>query len=279
MNKVLVLGASGLLGRALVKHLVFEGYEVGALSRSCMNNNNNAFKAYAVDVLNYENLELVMSKYNIVINCIGQITNPISHCLDLNTIGTQNIIEAVKNTGSYLIHISTVSVYGSLKIAKEDSIVNPESVYGTIKYFTEYQIKNSLMDYSILRVCNLYGGGQKKGILAYIMRTYNENEINLFFNNDGSLKRYYIHIDDLSSIIISSLREKNNGIFNIIGNDFINIKNLVYLFEKIRGYRFNVVYEDKIPIENIEVIDKEKFKNVIDKNIKNSLESYLYKNI
>ena len=46
MNKVLVLGASGLLGRALVKHLVFEGYEVGALSRSCMNNNNNAFILY-----------------------------------------------------------------------------------------------------------------------------------------------------------------------------------------------------------------------------------------
>ena len=127
MNKVLIVGSSGLLGRSLVEYFASNNFQVGALSRNC-DNQNDKFNNYAVDVLDYEHLEFVVAQYDIVVNCIGQITNPIHECVSLNTKGVKNIIDAVKKNGNYLIHLSTVSVYGSSATVTEESPVNPESV-------------------------------------------------------------------------------------------------------------------------------------------------------
>ena len=274
MNNVLVLGASGLLGRSLVRYLKTNGHKVGALSRSLIKNDIGV-RAYNVDVLIYEDLEPIVAQYDTVINCIGQITSPISECVILNTKGIQNIIDAVKKNKNYLIHISTVSVYGSLFEAKEDTLVNPESIYGALKYSCECQISYGLTNYSILRVCNLYGRGQDKGILAYLVRTMKSGERTMTFNNNGTLKRYYLHIDDFSDVIMRTVQEEIKGVFNIIGNDFMTIKNLVALYEDLMDYSFNVSYENKIPIENIEKIDDSKLKNRIGHVSKNSITSYL----
>ena len=118
MNNVLILGGSGLLGQSLVQYFINHNFQVGALSRHCKSKNNR-FINYAVDVLNYEKLELVVSQYDFVINCIGQITNPIHECVSINTKGITNIVEAVKKNGNYLIHLSTVSVYGSSSTVTE----------------------------------------------------------------------------------------------------------------------------------------------------------------
>ncbi len=274
MNKILILGANGLLGRSLVKYFVSNGFQVGALSRSCCKKNAK-FNTYVIDVLDYERLEPIVAQYDIVINCIGQITNPIHGCIALNTKGIQNIVNAVKKSGNYLIHLSTVSVYGSSSVVTEESSVNPESAYGSIKYFAEYQISQNLINYAILRVSNLYGQEQTKGILGYILRSFYDNEKSLFFNNDGSLKRYYLHIDDLSSIIKLVLTKKIEGIYNIIGNDFLTIKQLVALCERALDYSFNVKYESKQPIENIDKIDNSKLTKKIDYLLQNNIEAYL----
>ena len=146
MNKVLIIGGSGLLGQSLVEYFVSNNFQVGALSRHC-NSQGRRFSNYAVDVLDYENLELVVAQYDVIINCIGQITNPIHECVSLNTKGITNIIDAVKKNGNYLIHLSTIAVYGSSSMVNEKSAVDPESVYGSFKYFAEYQIKQNLTNY------------------------------------------------------------------------------------------------------------------------------------
>ena len=274
MNKVLVIGASGLLGRSLVEYFVSNNFQVGALSRNC-DNQNDKFNNYSVDVLDYEHLEFVVAQYDIVVNCIGQITNPIHECVSLNTKGMKNIIDAVKKNGNYLIHLSTVSVYGSSSAVTEGSPVNPESVYGSLKYFAEYQISQNLTNYAVLRISNLYGKGQVKGILGYILRSFRNNEKALFFNNDGSLKRYYLHIDDLSSIVKLIIDKRVKGIYNVIGSDLLTIKQLVALCEKALDYCFDVQYEIKRPIENIDKVDNSKLKKQVDCFLQHNIEEYL----
>ena len=274
MNKVLVIGASGLLGRSLVEYFVSNDFQVGALSRNC-NNQNDKFNNYSVDVLDYEHLEFVVAQYDIVVNCIGQITNPIHECVSLNTKGVKNIIDAVKKNGNYLIHLSTVSVYGSSSAVTEGSPVNPESVYGSLKYFAEYQISQNLTNYAVLRISNLYGKGQVKGILGYILRSFRNNEKALFFNNDGSLKRYYLHIDDLSSIVKLIIDKRAKGVYNVIGSDLLTIKQLVALCEKALDYCFDVQYEIKRPIENIDRVDNSKLKKQVDCFLQHNIEEYL----
>ena len=273
MNKVLVIGASGLLGRSLVEYFVSNNFQVGALSRNC-DNQNDKFNNYSVDVLDYEHLEFVVAQYDIVVNCIGQITNPIHKCVSLNTKGVKNIIDAVKKNGNYLIHLSTVSVYGSSSTVTEESPVNPESVYGSLKYFAEYQISQNLTNYAVLRISNLYGKGQVKGILGYVLRSFRNNEKALFFNNDGSLKRYYLHIDDLSSIVKLIIDKRVKGTYNVIGGDFLTIKQLVALCEKALDYFFDVQYEVKRPIENIDRVDNSKLKKQVDCFLQHNIEEY-----
>ena len=274
MNKVLIIGASGLLGRSLVEFFVSNNFQVGALSRNC-DNQNDKFNNYSVDVLDYEHLEFVVAQYDIVVNCIGQITNPIHECVSLNTKGVKNIIDAVKKNGNYLIHLSTVSVYGSSSTVTEESPVNPESVYGSLKYFAEYQISQNLTNYAVLRISNLYGKGQVKGILGYILRSFRNNEKALFFNNDGSLKRYYLHIDDLSSIVKLIIDKRVKGVYNVIGSDLLTIKQLVALCEKALDYCFDVQYEIKRPIENIDKVDNSKLKKQVDCFLQHNIEEYL----
>ena len=274
MNKVLIIGASGLLGRSLVEFFVSNNFQVGALSRNC-DNQNDKFNNYSVDVLDYEHLEFVVAQYDIVVNCIGQITNPIHECVSLNTKGVKNIIDAVKKNGNYLIHLSTVSVYGSSSAVTEESPVNPESVYGSLKYFAEYQISQNLTNYAVLRISNLYGKGQVKGILGYILRSFRNNEKALFFNNDGSLKRYYLHIDDLSSIVKLIIDKRAKGVYNVIGSDLLTIKQLVALCEKALDYCFDVQYEIKRPIENIDRVDNSKLKKQVDCFLQHNIEEYL----
>jgi len=274
MNKVLIIGASGLLGRSLVEFFVSNNFQVGALSRNC-DNQNDKFNNYSVDVLDYEHLEFVVAQYDVVVNCIGQITNPIHECVSLNTKGVKNIIDAVKKNGNYLIHLSTVSVYGSSSAVTEESPVNPESVYGSLKYFAEYQISQNLTNYAVLRISNLYGKGQVKGILGYILRSFRNNEKALFFNNDGSLKRYYLHIDDLSSIVKLIIDKRAKGVYNVIGSDLLTIKQLVALCEKALDYCFDVQYEIKRPIENIDRVDNSKLKKQVDYFLQHNIEEYL----
>lgn len=275
MNKILILGASGLLGTALVNFFVEKNYMTGALSRSKIMNNRQNLDTYTVDVLNYDLLDAVISKYDVIINCIGQITNPICNCMTLNTVGMNNIVKSVKKHNKYLVHISTVAVYGSSKYVNEESDVNPETPYGTIKYFAEYIIKSTLEKYTILRVTNLYGRNQNKGVIAYLLRSFYAQEKQLYFDNNGDLKRYYLQIDDLSNILNAIILKQAYGIYNIRGNQFITIKELVSLFSKLMNYDFNVEYTNGLPIENIEEIDIKKLEKNIEFNYKHTLQSYL----
>lgn len=275
MNKVLILGASGLLGKSLVEYFVSKNFRVGALSRKYDYHKSDLVTTHAADILEYNSLEAIISKYKIVINCVGQITNPIYSCIALNSQGVRNIIDAVKKNNAYLVHLSTVSVYGSSSYASEDSLVNPESVYGSIKYFAEYQISQNLNNFMILRVSNLYGEGQSKGILAYIYRSFQSNKNCLIFNNNGSLKRYYLHINDLSEIIEMASFYRLKGVYNVIGEDFVTIKQLISLFEKSFDCSFKITYAPDRPIENVEKIDNSKLLEKINYVCKNNLETYL----
>ncbi len=161
-KKILILGASGLLGQSLVDLFKEKEYVIGALSRNSLEYTDKNINIYNIDILDYLLLEEVIKEYDIIVNCTGQITNPINQCLLLNTSGITNIINAVEKYNKKFIHISSVSVYGSTEYASEVSKLNPETPYATMKYFSDYLIEQRLKNYAILRVSNLFGKNQQK---------------------------------------------------------------------------------------------------------------------
>lgn len=276
MSSVLIIGSSGFLGRALVEKLKEKGIEIGALSRDSKSSNNSFIKQFSVDILNAQEIENVISQFEIIINCTGQISSPINQCLAQNTDGIQNIALAVKKYNKRLIQFSSVSVYGSSIYVDEKTEPKPETIYGVCKYLSEKIIENELDHYTILRVSNLYGKGQEKGIFSYILNRFLLGKKTLNFDNDGSLLRYYLDVEDLANIVYSLVIQPGiNGIFNIVGPRKYTIKELISKFEYLLDFNFDVMYEDISPKENINEINATKIQSFIKTNKLKSISTFI----
>lgn len=263
-EKIIVLGGSGFLGSQIIKSLQKNGSFVVTCGDIHYDKTLNCDFVY-LDLLDQNDVINKLVDYNIIINCIGQITSPFNLCFKLNSLGIQNLVKATSNKNFRIIHISTVAVYGSIKYCNEESLLNPETNYATAKAFAEQALLDSYdqKHITILRLTNLYGGNQLKGIFAYLMRSYNSDRV-LNFNNDGKLKRFFMHIEDCAELIVEVVKNRMlQGVYNVKGHESYSVLNLIEEFE----HRFNVNFEKYFnqdpPWENIDKMEDSKLKSKI----------------
>ena len=265
MNKsVLIIGGAGFFGQSLFEVFQKSGAFNLLVCGDIVNPSYEGIVYENLDLLNADNVYETIAKYDIIVNCAGQITNPINSCLRLNTEGVQNIVNAIKGTKKKLIQISTVVVYGSAEYADEDSILNPETPYSAAKAFAEFLIQTNLstQNYCIVRISNLYGNRQTKGIFNYLFKSF-ESDKKLEFNNNGELVRYYLHVKDAASIIFEITFKNISGRFNLLGKDQFTVKKLVELFEEVKACKFLTSYENSSPYDNCKTISELKIEKVI----------------
>jgi len=276
MSSVLILGAGGFLGSAMVNEFQGRGLKVGALSRSDLSLNSNKIEKHHVDILDYRELESAISQYNFIINCTGQISNPINQCLVQNTRGISNIVRAVKKHNKKLIQFSSISVYGTSEYVDEESGLNPETSYASMKCFSEFIVNHNLDSSWIFRISNLYGKNQTKGIVSYLTRQYLSGVHNLHFNNNGTMRRYYLNVSELAYITYLAIHQGlTPGVYNIIGKEALTIKELVEKFSNILNYSFFVKYSKLHPIEDVKEINDVKIRTGLGIDIQSAIESHI----
>ena len=280
IKKVIVIGGSGFLGYHIIKAL--------QKSRNLHVTCGDLVKSELLDcefvyfnILNRKKSHSILSNYDTVINCTGQVTKPINLCFRLNSEGILNLSLNNSKKSFRLIHISTVSVYGTVKFCDEKSTLNPETTYAMAKAFSEKILSENFKarQLVILRLPNLYGFKQEKGLFSYLLKSYRSNQ-KLQFNNNGALIRSYIHAEDCSEIISKIVsNRKIKGTFNIEGNETFSIKNLIKKIEN----KFNIIFEKEFnnddPWENIETLDGSSLKSLIDYNYNWSLLEFFKKEI
>jgi nucleoside-diphosphate-sugar epimerase len=280
MNKnILILGGTGFLGKEIAKSLLnekkFKVY-IGDINPSEIENVHYVF----TDIFDFNNLDKVLSNIDIVINCTGQITNPIHSCLKQNSIGINNIIDAVNKHAIKLIHLSSVNVYGSSNDdTNEKANLNPENPYSTAKAIAELTIQHRIPSekYLIIRLSNLFGEEQKKGLISFLLRAYKSNKKKITFNNNGNLRRYYLHYKDASRILVELIHssDPSKNIFNLIGPQMYTVKELINLFEKKSNKTIPVEYENINPLENLKSINDTYIKNTIHISYNHNLGDFL----
>ena len=188
---MLVIGGSGFLGSNVIRSLN-SSTAVSVSSADLIEATNCISKFYHLDILDKSNIYSIAKNFDVIINCTGQITEPIDRCKELNSIGINNICTVANELDIRLIHVSSVAVYGSTSECSEDNPLNPETVYGELKVNAENEIICSMdiNKFVILRVPNLYGNSQKKGIISYIIKSLTSDR-KLNFNNDGNMFRTF----------------------------------------------------------------------------------------
>lgn len=211
MKNVLVTGASGFIGSALVESLVNKNYDVW-----CTTRREKSFEKNSSNV-NYINCDLNQLEENIgsyyaVINCAASLENNISwkSLSDNNCVALENLILNVDC--SKFIHISSCSIFS--EISNLHSQPDPPNIYGLSKYASEKILEFNSHRYDssiIIRYPIVIGAKKRTGdFVKYIYENAVTNgKIELY--GKGAFYRNVIHINEAVSAIISGL-ETDSGI-------------------------------------------------------------------
>ena len=129
--------------------------------------------------------------------------------------------------------------------------------------------------YTILRLSNLYGEKQLKGVFAYLNKSANSNR-DLEFNNNGSLVRYFLHVQDCAKIIFKLVQIENlSAVYNLLGKDRFNLKELIQLFESINKVTYKVNFAPIEPYDNALLISDNKMQELIPYMHQMNIKTYL----
>jgi dTDP-4-dehydrorhamnose reductase len=155
MNRILLLGGSGILGSEVLRQLQHIDVEYVAPRSSDLDVRNMlSVQSYAFDF-----------KPNWIINCtawtnVDAAEDSFEAALDLNEVAVRNIAEAAKQINSQIIHVSTDYVFDgtSPEPYEENDQVKPLNRYGESKLRGENVLLSSIPKMAfIFRTSWLYG--------------------------------------------------------------------------------------------------------------------------
>lgn len=158
VKKVLVLGAAGMLGNAVLRFLAnSEGFAVSGTVRS-----SHSLKLLPPDLqgkiiagVDVENIDSLLGLFgrlqpDIVVNCIGLVKqhadadDPLA-ALPINSLLPHRLARLSAATGSRLIHMSTDCVFSGAKgMYTEADVSDAEDLYGRSKYLGEVNYPNAI---------------------------------------------------------------------------------------------------------------------------------------
>lgn len=160
MAKIMVTGATGLLGRAVVKQLILAGHQVIATGFSRASEGVHRLDlTVPADVAAF----IAREQPQVIVHCAAERRPDVSEqnpqaALALNLTASQALATAAKANQAWLIYISTDYVFdGTHPPYAEAAPTNPVNFYGESKLKGEQVVLKTSGDFAVLRLPILYG--------------------------------------------------------------------------------------------------------------------------
>ena len=218
-----ITGHKGILGKSIINYI--KKYE----------KSNYKISLYKNNVLDFEKLWKWIDKIDIILHLaavtsIYEVNKNKKYAEQVNYLSVKFIVKKIKdiNSNKKLIFISSSHVYSSSnKKISENSLINPSTYYGKLKYKSEKEIQRNLSNFIIIRLFSYYTPKQSKQFLIPAL-------INKIKNIEGrKLKlKNYNNIRDISTIdyvtqqITNLIFKKFNGIVNCGSGNGISLESL-----------------------------------------------------
>lgn len=251
MSKILITGANGLLGQAVVTVFSRESdfdLILTSVEQELFIEKNNSYSYEQLDITLKDSVKKIVKKYNpdIIVNCAAftdvdksEVEREI--CWKLNVDAVKNLIIASRISDAKVIHISTDYVFdGKNGPYTEESTPNPISFYGRSKLAGENALTTSGIDFVIVRTIVLYGIGikVKSNFALWLIKELSANKpVNIVTDQTGNATIS----DDLAYGILKCAELDVYGIYNIAGKDIISRLEFTYNLCEIFGFDKSLV--------------------------------------
>jgi dTDP-4-dehydrorhamnose reductase len=264
-GNVLVLGASGMLGNAVLRVMADSpGYQVTGTVRSarsvalfpCDLQHNIAV---GTDVENFDSVVSLFAKLRpeVVINCIGLVKqlseadDPLV-ALPINALFPHRLARLCAATGARLVHLSTDCVFsGSKGMYLETDLSDAKDLYGRSKYLGEVDYPNAIT----LRTSII--GHELDGARSLI---------GWFLSQNGPVKGYRRAVfSGLPTVVVARVirdyvipRPDLHGLFHLSA-EAISKYDLLKLVASIYDKNIDIVADDQLAIDRS--LDSSRFRN------------------
>ncbi len=236
--KILVTGATGFVGCALLERLRTDGFDVTGLNSSVSITSTDYFDVFADN-----------GPYH-VFHLAGKVfvpeswTNPLAF-FEVNTFGTARVLEFCRNTGSTCTFVSSY-LYGKQEKMpiSETAVLQPGNPYALSKKVSEelcmYYHSFFGVNTTIIRPFNIYGPRQAEDFLLpkLIRQALSaQGEVQVY---DLTPRRDYLYIDDFITLLLKTIGRTEGGVFNAGFGKSYSIPDIVALLEDLLDKRLTL---------------------------------------
>ena len=261
-DPILVLGASGFIGRNFIRSLAERGTPVLAVSRSGDVTDHALIEPVIGDLREPEQLEPLLQRCRAVVHLATTSTPGTSaaqplHEIETNLHLTAALLQALH--GHPQVDLLYMSSGGSLyadtttEPSTEWAQLQPRSYHGAAKLAAELFISawcgQSGGKATILRPSNVYGPGQPErkgfGVIPAAFGALQRDEV-LHVWGDGSARRDYIYIDDLvelCTLVLTMPMPAGVRTFNACSGTSVSLNELLAIMESVTGKSLRRSYD------------------------------------
>ncbi len=247
-QKVLVTGATGFIGAAIVRELIRKGYDVGVLSRATSNQKNlegTRVRLHYGDLLDAASLDNALRGYRYLIHAAAHyklFNRPANLPYRINVEGTRNLLAAAKNEGvERIVYTSSVTAVGICPergIGDESMTVDPAHAVGHYKkskILAEQEVmrwvKKGLPIVIVNPAAPIGPGDVKPTPTGRIVLEYLRGK--MFGYLDTGLN--VIAVDDVAEGHVAALVQGRIGQRYILGNRNMTLREIFGILENISG--------------------------------------------
>jgi nucleoside-diphosphate-sugar epimerase len=209
--RVLITGGAGRLGINVGKAFIKGGYHVCVFDLDTPGNRNSVKKLggkteiYWGDITRPDSVQKALEGVDAVVHMAG-ILPPVAYekpelAAKVNVGGTRIVVDILKQTGRQIpfIFTSSVAAFGptpdvTKPLCPEEHDANPKGAYGETKLQAENIIKESGIDYVILR------------LTATMYLNFSISDLKRMFSVPLNNRVEYCHPDDTASAILNAVK-------------------------------------------------------------------------
>jgi UDP-glucose 4-epimerase len=254
VGRYFIVGGAGFIGGHFSDYLldqpsvesvtVYDNFSSGREWHIAAHNGDSRFEVIREDVRNIDALTSAMDGCNTVIHLASNpdiaaaVTNPMID-FDQGTLLTQNVVEAMRRTGTHqILYASGSGVYGDLgefEAYEDYGPLIPESTYGASKLAGEALISSYCAMFGLtgcaFRFGNVVGPRQTHGVGFDFLRRLLVDDTNLTILGDGAQSKSYIHVSDVIAAVMTAAKgsEARFSTYNVATGDYTTVNEIAQL--------------------------------------------------